>query len=251
VNDLRNTFGASLIYVLIVTAAIRTQVPADLIVDSARPVMNAVVTLEHRYGLTISYEDPPFVNVDDLEDHTAVEISKRRAISPNGGRLELRDLPTVPEGVDGLALVNRVLNAHTVLTGGEQMFRAQRSGEMLQVVPMRLRDSDGTWKPIRPILDARVSLPRAESTLLAFTERLLEAVSQVAGVTVSVGNVPINLAHQRTVVVEAQNEKARDVLTRVLNETGVRLSWRLLYDAPRSRYVLNVGPPGNPGLIVK
>lgn len=227
------------------------QKTTTLSVDAARPVMNAVVTLEQRYGWIVTYEDPPYAYSEDLQDRTVVAGSKRRALAPKGGRLEVLGLPGSSESADPAALVNRVLDAHAASHAGERTFRVIRSSQMLHVVPMRLRDPEGEWKPIRPVLDAAVTIPQQSMTLQAFVDALSQQLTSTTGVPVATGVVPYHLFTETKVTIAASKEPARDVLVRALNASGARLSWLLLYDAFDRKYVLNIGPPGNPGLVVK
>ena len=53
-------------------------------------------------------------------------------------------------------------------------------------------------------------------------------MSTPSGLNVGPGQVPINLFFQKRVRVEAENEKARDVLWRALQSIDPALSWQLL-----------------------
>ena len=65
---------------------------ARIFVESARPLASAALELANKYGWQINYEDPYFLDTQDLQDVTAfvsrIPNPEKRVLFPRGGTLE-------------------------------------------------------------------------------------------------------------------------------------------------------------------
>jgi hypothetical protein len=217
----------------------------SLYLDDPRPLARAVEALEKRFGWVITYEDPPFAHVNDLADVTA---SVRRDVSgsakvliPRGGSFAFSYDPPlgVPELDEETVLV--ALLDHYHLSGNPGVYRLLRSASAFHVVPSRVKNLQGVLESYNAVLDADISVPAGNRTAFEMIKAIVAAISQSTGVEVAAGTVPINLLMQTRVDGAAYHENARAVLTRVLEQTGRRLSWKLLYTpTPTKGYALNI-----------
>jgi hypothetical protein len=103
---------------------------------------------------------------------------------------------------------------------------------------------DGRRFHIRPdqssVLDVPVTILETTMTLAEALEALTKSIGASSRQNVALGMAPINLSLQSTTHLMASGESAREVLTRILDATGRRLSWQLLFDFESSRFVLSV-----------
>lgn len=217
-----------------------------LTVQGARPVMEAMAVLERRYGWIVTYEDPPYIYSGDLADLTKVPTPDgRRSLFPKARRLDLpQPLPAPGDNPNPVALVNAVLKADSE-SNRQKTFRVFQSEYGLHVVPTRSRNVAGESMAIRPVLDARITLAGDGVSARKFLEMFCAAVSEATGTTMVLATVPRNLLLTRTVTLGVKNERARQVLIRVLQELGVPLTWRLLYSPSQPQgFYLNIDSPG-------
>src|SRR5439155_15737992 len=147
--------------------------------------------------------------------------------------------------------------------------RADITGALQQMLDACERTNDGgpfrsvagsnAWHIVPrsgSVLDARITLPRAERTVGETINAILAAARASNGKRVDVGTAPINWMLRTKVTTGAEHEPARAVLarvlengpiesswdarTRVLTRTATSLSWQLLYDFGADRYALNL-----------
>jgi hypothetical protein len=124
-------------------------------------------------------------------------------------------------------------------------FRLVENGTVTHVVPRQAADATGVLRAWTPILDAQMSLPVVEESVLDRVRRLVAEVSQRTGWSIELGTVPINLlARTRADVTKATApESARAALSRALASTGHSLSWRMYFaPGPAGRFFLNIHP---------
>lgn len=213
-------------------------------VDDPRPVKAAVAELERKYGWIITYEDPPFVHADDLDDLTVGASGGKRALTPKRRRLVV-ELPsrTAVTRRDG-TVIQAVLDANEK-SNPSQRFRLLQSDFGFHVVPAFGRDQSGHVTPVAVVLDTRVDMRLANVPASDVLEQLCQKLSGSQNPRIAIGTVPEGLLRTKRVSVTVTNARARDVLVDVLRQLDVPLTWRLLYSpsAPQA-YFLNVVAPG-------
>ena len=245
-----------------VRSLVRTQAGATLIAESARPIATAVEALVSEYGYVITYEDPRYIYDDDLVDVTTQvrkDLAKYppgmapKVVGPKGGRLELNI--TEPTSVDDVERVLNQIVQTKVDSGRGGHFRSLRTGNVFHIVPTEVRDQNGNWSTVASVLDAPISLPAQEQTDSEMIKVICDAVTKAAHVQVNlgwtglsggVGIGPVGGRQSHRYPLRAENEPARQVLMRALDEIAAdrsRLTWVLLYDrAPTNSYYLSLIP---------
>jgi hypothetical protein len=165
-----------------------------------RPVAEAILELDMRYGWQITYEDPPYVHYSDLTDVTDTNwpgipvrsLSQlqaaqqpgvnNRTLVPKGGSLTVT-LPSADP--DELGAVEALLKTYNESHRGFE-FAVVQGASLLHVVPRKARGLSGNLEPVKPVLDALITIEPKKRTSAALLEEVFTFnFSQVApsGVT--------------------------------------------------------------------
>ena len=213
-------------------------------VDDPRPVKAAVAQLERKYGWIITYEDPPFVHPDDLDDLTVGPSGGKRALTPKRRRLVVELPPGTAATRRNRRVIQAVLDANET-SNPSQRFRLLESDFGFHVVPAFGRDQSGQVSQVAVVLDTRVTMQLTDVPALDVLNELCLKLSGSGNPRIALGTIPEGLLRTRRVSVTITNDRARDVLVEVLRQLAVPLTWRLLYSpsAPQA-YFLNVVAPG-------
>jgi len=220
------------------------QQESDIAVSDPRPVAAAALRLESRFGWTVTYEDPLYLDPDEIVDVAAqVRNDGKRdpVLIPRGGQLSF-GLPSVAANAamsPGAVLQLLVDAYHDVGRGAE--FRIGHTGSVFHILPSRARDKTAALQDVVAVLDRRISLPMATRSSWECLEAL---VAQTGDDTkVVIGTVPASLLKKVRIQSGAQSEVARTVLLRTLQATGEQLSWQLLCaPGPSGPCALNIHP---------
>ena len=209
--------------------------PAIEVYDS-RALAVAVRQLEIRHGWVVTYEDPFYEYVPDLE-HPRGRWGLRLSFVPRSRRFRFeyadQDL-TRP--FDVLSSLVNTYNA----SGLHDRFRLLRQGDIFHIVPVASRNADGVLTTTRSRLSVRITMEdrtrSAGDTLDEVARQVTASLPQHIGI-----NTPGTLLTNANVVrLGARDEIARDVLVRALSATGRRLSWQLFCDPSYKMCALNL-----------
>jgi hypothetical protein len=217
-------------------------------IEDPRPIDEALQMLHPKYGRVVTYEDPPYTYEGDLKDVTeatsgANSRSQRvRTLIPIGGSVSIN----VPDsGNDSHALgsvLSQLLQSHAALQRGGH-FRLQEEDGVFHVIPTEVRDRNGNWQTLVPVLDSEITIPKlTDANGIEMLNAICDAVSNASGVRVLAGTMPQNILEHHRGDLQANNEVARTVLLRALKLSSSSLSWSMLYDAALKMYFLNVRP---------
>lgn len=219
-----------------------------LSVQDPRPVAEAILKMETKYGWAITYEDPRYVHESEIANETEFHKyrprpGEPRVPIPKGGTLAIdydvtRDTELPP---DREIVIQQLLDTNSA-TGNAGRFRIERDGEMLHVIPTADKGSTGAFTRHESVLDAVITLPEEERSGPKKLRAICDAITQATKIRVVVGTFPANVLFQYHDRRGAMSEKARDVLVDLLNSAkqGQSLSWRLLYDPDMKEYWLNI-----------
>ena len=222
-----------------------------------RPLARAAEELEHKYGVLINYEDPPYVFPQDIDDLTA-----RGAVHQNGpnphhilvpaaGSLTLstslipnRNRVTTDEAK---GLVANLLEAYHT-SGNIGTFTSSQTDDVFTIFPAQYRGRTGAIQDIKPILSTPISIEPQTVTTAKALEILFTKINDAVGhQEIGPGIVPSDSVEQQTMQLSASNEPARNILKQILAviEQGdgirkCRLVYRLLYGPDVQRYALNI-----------
>lgn len=253
---IRNLLPLSL---LALSTAVHAETKSTVVSDP-RPVAEAVARLEALYGFPVTYEDPPYVDDSEITDVTdKVQGSRqngKRVLIPKGGSFTFTfDLPAAgayPGG--GLRLsataagdvIAGMLQSYAS-TRDEDMFTVTRSDRLFHVVPTHFINQSGKPESLTPLLSTELTVSPKSRTGVDLVGEICRSLSQAAGQSVVIGNVPSSLLANHPTTITASSEPARAVLSRLLQEFDIPLSWQLFYDPGLRLYVLNIHSvnPGN------
>lgn len=218
--------------------------------EYGRPLAEAIEMLEAKYSFVITYEDPRYVHASEIEDVTE-KVSRNldkfapgkapRVLVPKGGTLSFDyDEALTAKPDDRLILVQQLIDANSA-QGNAGRFRVEQQGPFIHVIPTAIKNVRGKVVPQASVLDAVISIPRAQRHGMETLEAICEAVSQVSGTRVVSGTVPINLFFRYRDEEGITRAPAREALAKFLAKVGrAPLSWQLLYDPGLKMYALNV-----------
>jgi hypothetical protein len=228
--------------------------PQLITVNDPRPVARAVAKLEAIYGRHITYEDPPYVHkseIADVTDQVARDRGVNKVLIPRGGAFSFTfdvDEPADPRRMKALAstaltprdAILEMLASYDAALGGGEMFDLIESNGLFHVVPYRYTGLSGRRERITPLLDLAVSVSPKQRTAADVVTEICDLLSSATDQTVVLGTTPWSQLARHATTISASREAARSVLSRLLAELPVPLSWRLLYDPGLQWYVLNI-----------
>jgi len=225
--------------------------PKTLTIQSGRPVAEAILELEKRYGWQITYEDPPYIHHGDIADVSDTDwpgapvrspsqlqslIGNERTLVPKGGSLTFT-LPSADP--DELGAVEALVKSYNESHRGFE-FAVVRGASLLQGVPRKARGLSGNLEPVKPVLDTVITIEPRERTSEALLEEVLKKVSIATNTHVVFGTVPYNLLHRSKTSIGGSGKTARSILEQWILEEDAGLSWRLLYSPDEKDYALNI-----------
>lgn len=220
--------------------------------SDARPVAFAARMLEETYGWIITYEDPPYVNQDDLVDVTETvrrDLDKYKpgeapkVFAPKGGKFSFEfdvdaatNKPTSP-GV----VVQQMLDAYAIAVN-PGIFHMETDTERVHIIAGAVKNEKGVVVSRQSLFDASITIPPQKRNGAQLLDAFCAAVRAASGTRVLIGNVPINLLMRYQTEAGAKNQNARDFLTHELDRMTGRpaLSWQLFYDPQGKAYYLNI-----------
>lgn len=216
---------------------------AGAVVEDARPVAKAMALLSRQLGWNITYEEPVYVNADDL---FVVRNGDKRATIPRGGRVRLPDEAVMATAHENpVAFLESVIATEEMSRGRVRRFKVLRSESMFHVIPDQVLDAAGRWQTAVPIFDTRITISHGAVSLSEFFELLCANLSAVGPTKVITGSMPRNgVAAQTMLPAQERTARARTLLVEALSKTQVPLKWLLMYDPSSAAYYLSIGPPG-------
>jgi hypothetical protein len=223
-----------------------------LAVADARPVAKAIEMLENQYGWVITYEDPRYVHSSEVADVTQyvrrdLDTYKPgeapKVLSPKGGRLtfEFEIMPDTNLPSNPATVLQELLNAQAASPNAGR-FRLENAGRIMHIIPTAIKNSQGELAPQESVLETTISLPAEEGTGWQRLQNICAAIREATKIPVTFGTIPHQLFLQHQVQQGATRQKARDILTALLEivGNGRNLSWQLFYDPGFKFYVLNI-----------
>lgn len=206
---------------------------ARIVVESGRPLASAALELATQYGWQINYEDPPFLDPQDLQDVTAM-VSRtpnpeHRVLFPKGGTLEAEFPLSAGKPENPAHILQSLIEAHHQ-KGNPGLFRLEQRGSVFTIVPTGVKDKRGQLIDQKSLMDTHISLAIQEGTLEIMVNAITAAVTQTSGTKVGVFTAPINFFYQTKVRLNTNSGTARDLLQSTLDASGAKLAWQLRCD---------------------
>ena len=213
----------------------RPQIARDIrieVTNFPRPVAAAVFQLERHLGRVVTYEDGSYVAPGDIVDETA-QVRRDGKTNPRvlGRRRDSISLVYTPTGASVDAQVEDVLARLLAKWNGPTHsgeFRFERVVGGYHVIPVARRGTGGNTEPYASPLETRITIAKEERDVGETISVVTKAISDESGreVTESV-RMPRRLLAVR-VVRGAEDQAAREVLWKTLQEVDPAISWQLL-----------------------
>jgi hypothetical protein len=230
-----------------VAAQTTPQTTEVISVNDPRPIAMALEALEQKHRLAITYEDPEYTHLLDMQDVTAsVRTDGRsfpRVIGPRGGAFQFKYLTDSGKPQeDTKSLIRRMLSEYASVGGAvfDVEERATEGGTEWHVIPVKVRNKEGQFVQQTALLDNKVSIPLEKRSAIHTLSLVCDELSRVSGHHVVLGTVPQNPLYAYRVEMGATSEPARDVLAGVLKQLHVDMVWQLFYDPGLGWYALNI-----------
>jgi hypothetical protein len=218
-----------------------------LVIDSGRPLMRAALILQALYGYVITYEDPRYVNDDDVvdiapttrKDFSSFRPGKAPKLNvPRSAAISV-DVPTATKiSSDDLAkLLHKLISLQGSQSHGGH-FRVTQDGDAFHILPSEVRDRAGNWETQSSPLDALISIPQEERSEKELYRAIVEAINATAKVRMHLSiNHPMAPANSdMQTSIGATNETARSVLTRALAVHRTKRTWVLMHTTEEGPY---------------
>ncbi len=218
--------------------------------DLSRPISTLINQIRQHEKISITYEDPRYSNLADIQDVTAAvarNISEaemkygHRTLVPQGRPFSFVYAPNdlrSPEAAE--ATIARMLREYGMLGG--PTFGVVRDGSRLHIVAVDVLDVAGNRVKQNSILDTVITIPQGPRHGGQLLEAICNQVSKQTGYKIWVGSgAPSNhLAKWRTIE-GVENEAARTALGHLLDRLALPNSfdWDLYYDPGEKAYALN------------
>jgi hypothetical protein len=214
-------------------------------IEGQIPLRIAAELLQRKFGVPISYEDPVWSFAGDIAN--SADLAENRAVAakdPNWkGRLFPRpgilDL-TLPGNASAIKrdemieIIQTALKIHVTNHNPGEFKLVEFGDHELAIVADRAANSSGKMvKQVLP-LDRIISLPEQERSLNDTLDIILRPLNVTPIVQFRDPNLP-------RVTIGAQNEIARNVLSKALRHPGMgKLGWILLYDPQAKSYIFRI-----------
>jgi len=250
-------------FILMTTATTLVAQQAETLrVNDPRPVLQAVLEIERRYGTPINYEDLRYEFSNDVEDVTDSVLTpqqrnladpKKRILVPRQRSIEVAigSRSVAPWQPDPAAALAAARAAATAASDAATSFVVTEANGSIFVAGIRSRDASGKSQTYAPALSTPVTLAAGPRTALESLISIVKQVSERSGYRIELGTVPVRMLAESEVNVLASNEAASFVVDRLLRGLPLSpsvssangrstISYQLLFD-PRSRvYALNI-----------
>lgn len=209
---------------------------SEIKVKGPRPLAAAILILESRLKVPITYEDPPYQFAKD------VAVSPEGPLIPKPGNIDLEYV----EQTDIGNILRSLVEANTK-QDNPGIFEFKAADGFYHVVPVSYRNEAGELVAHKSVLDMPVSISMRNATGIEIMEVICKQLSEKTGGTVVVGMIPAAPFSAPQERFTAVNRSASDCLKELIKKSGRSLSWQFFYDPKLKWYVLNIHPVGYSG----
>ena len=216
-----------------------------LVANDARPLAQALNTLQQKYRWRVNYEDPQYtskldlIDAKDLLDKSSYPNGQHRV--PSGGPF-VADLGAAPAGGvpdEKKTLQDLVDSYNRSSNPGRFELREDRTEQVFDVVGTAAHDNRGRISQQPVLLDSPITIEAQERTFSDTVDLVCQKIAEKGHVTINFGVHPLGLDRVH-VTVGGKDLAGRSFLLRAMEATGRKLCWRLLFDPDSGSYFLNV-----------
>jgi len=215
--------------------SLRKPAPMALRVTSSRPMASVVRILEERFGVTITYEDPPYAGRDVMGTPGTEQCSFR------GGIINL-EWTYAQDSANGVLkqLMKTVISPRY----NKDSFRMEMVDEThFHVRPVKMRNAEDVDVKYKSPWSEPLSQTLKGGPVHVVLERLCEQVSATGKQPVVLAAIPEHLAarlkkHTVADVAVDEDQSARDALANILWAADKTISWQVIYNLHTQRHEL-------------
>jgi hypothetical protein len=210
---------------------------------SGRSLRDVLEELERRYSILITYEEPLYASLDDVEDRTSdlkPPLPKHRLWSLKSRTIHFQyaTLNGKPQE-DTTVLLRRLLNQYA--TEGGAVFEVRQrtlpgGATEWNVIPVKAKDYSGKFADQPDVLCTLINLHKGAQTLIHMEDEIQYQLN-AAGYQFEVGATPFGGFR---IEFGTDHLPAREVLATMIGKEPI--VWQLLYDPASAAYWLNVTP---------
>lgn len=205
--------------------------------DEPRALGHAIYELRRLCECAIAFEEPESKDPGDWDE---VESRTGRVMKvPRKGSLSLSRAVSLPLTRDDTASILRELIDLDAKRDPSRPFQLV-DGRVLQVRPLLARGADGIPAPAVSLLDTPISLERDAAGPHVWLQRIAFALRLAAKRSVHSIYPPNAPLTDITVVLDARDEPARDVLDRLLSELPRQGAWNLEYAPDSDQFFVGI-----------
>jgi len=201
----------------------------EIKVSDPRPLSAAILILEARTKLAITYEDPPYLYPDEIA------VSPEGPLIPKGGSIDF----SYSDDSEPSNIIQSLLEAHSKM-GNPGIFQVDKSEGFYLVFPLKYRNEKGELIPQSSLLDSPISISAQNISGIDIIEILCDKLSKALNKNVMIGMIPTKPFSKIYESYNVIDQPARSHLIKLIKDSGNSLSWQMLYDPKLKWYVLNI-----------
>jgi hypothetical protein len=226
--------------------------PSD---DLSRPVSSVITQIRKQTGVSITYEDPRYINQSDIEDVTdavskASDAEKKfgpRILIPKGHAITFVYAPSeMKTPTSAKAVLERLVREYAL--GGGPAFTVTEDANRLHVVPNQALDASGAFVHQNSIFETLITVPASQRNGGQMLQAICDAVRNKTGIEIEIGpSVPSNYLARFETKSGITNLPAAKAIANLLDAASPKsiFDWDLYFDPADKSYMLNfayVGP---------
>jgi hypothetical protein len=204
---------------------------------AVRPLAEASILLQERYGKVVTYEEPILTWSGELEEIPGKSGTKGYLYAKRQGFL----MPSEAGQESDLALVlKETLSSYHQQTTGTR-FQVLTSTWGYHIVPLQVHDSNGIFVPANSLLDAQIYIPDEVRSARGHLEAFGAAVTVATGIPFDISAFAFQprgfdnafRARPASFMWGTAPKRARDALIDLVTISATTFSWRLRCQAGR------------------
>ena len=233
-NAIAMSLAAPLIFCAVATTPTSARSQPEIVIDivnKPRPVALAVRQVEKELGYVVTYEDTVYRFPGDIVDVSKQMRGRDPSLGPypgmRSGTLQFRHRRRASTLAGRVEEVLQEIVARSRRAGNIGDFRVESTVNGYHVVPVQAKNRNGVEEPYESPLETRITMHSRDESAAEMIRRFVGIVSKASRQPLEEGLMPGQF-HRIRVTVDAQNDRARDVLWRALQSINPGLSWQLL-----------------------
>lgn len=209
--------------------------------DYPRPLESVTYTLRYKYGVLVTFEEAPLEYSSDSVDPQKGSTNEGRTLLPRGGRLqfsfELSEDLSSPS--DPKSTIETAIDAYH-REGYPGRYSLQKSGAYFHIIPVARKNTQGVMESVGSPLDTIVTITGEPKHPHLVLRQLATQVGKTSGYPVYIAHSPFLRGNEVQMSCDFVEVPARSVLLQLLERTGKRSAWLMMFDINNRSYYLSI-----------